>query len=133
MKKTLLLITCAVCLFLCACTPNNSKNPDTTPAPTEPKPTPGSTAIAPTGTPGEYIDVVDPSGGSVVIPVETPGPTPEEIGGSTPDPTPSVTPAPTPDGTPAPTPAGTPTPTPGVTTQATSNGIDLPYIPVRPL
>ena len=112
-RKILLLIACALCFFLCACTPNIDGAADTTPAPTEPKPTPGMTAIAPTGTPGEYIDVIDPSGSPVVVPIETPNPTP--------------------NGTPDPTPNGTPAPTPDATAKSTSNGIDLPYIPVRPL
>ena len=121
MRKILLLIACALCLFLCACTPNNDGAADTTPAPTEPKPTPGMTVIAPTGTPGEYIDVIDPSESPVVVPIEPPVPSTDG------------TPDPTPNGTPDPTPNGTPAPTPDATAKSTSNGIDLPYIPVRPL
>lgn len=121
MKKTLLLIACVVCLVLCACTPHNSEVPETTPAPTEPDPTPGMTIIAPWETPGEYIDVVDPSGEPDVIPMDTPAPTPVGTGSSTP--------APTPEPTPVVTPAPTPTPSPDATVNTTSGGIDLPFIP----
>ena len=142
MKRTLLLIACAVCLALCACTPHNSEVPETTPAPTEPDPTPGMTIIAPWETPGEYIDVVDPSGEPNVIPAETPAPTPKETSGSTPaptpEPTPTATPESTPNSTPEPTPTPTPTPTPAPTPVVTpaptpnetgSGGIELPFIP----
>lgn len=133
MKKTLLLIVCVLCLVLCACTPHKSEGAESTPAPTEPRPTPGMTVIAPTGTPGEYIDVVDPTDGPVIVPVDTPVPTPEVTGGSTPAPTPGGTPSPTPAGTPNPTTVDTPAPTPDAPTDSTGSGIDLPYIPVRPL
>lgn len=121
MKRTLLLIACVVCLALCACTPHNSEIPETTPAPTEPDPTPGMTIIPPSETPGEYIDVVDPSGEPDVIPMDTPAPTP--------DGTDSSTPAPTPEPTPVVTPAPTPTPSPDATVNTTSGGIELPFIP----
>lgn len=113
MKKVFLLITCVVCLLLCACTPSNSEVPETTPAPTEPKPTPGLTVIAPSETPVEIIDPIDPSDDPAIIPIETPVPTPE----GTPAPTPTDTPVSTPD------------PTPDVTTESTNGGIDLPWIP----
>ncbi len=113
MKRTLLLIVCVACLVLCACTPQESVEPETTPAATEPKPSPGMTIIAPTETPGEYIDPVDPSEGPVIIPIETPAPTTED-----------TNPKPTPDATPAPTPEATP--------DVTEDGIKLPYIPVGP-
>ncbi len=63
MKKTLLLIVCVLCVFLCACTPytaHNNAEPESTPAPTDPKPTPGMTIIAPSGTPDVNIDAEDP-------------------------------------------------------------------------
>lgn len=120
MKRTLLLIVCAVCLVLCACTPHKSEEPETTPAATEPKPSPGMTIIAPSETPGEYIDPVDPSEGPVIIPLETPAPTTEGTNNSDP--------APTPDSTPE----GTPEPTPEATPESTKDGIELPYIPVGP-
>ncbi len=113
MKKSLLLIACVACLLLCACTPRGSEVPETIPAPIESKPTPGMTVIAPSETPVEIIDPVDPSDDPVIIPVETPAPTPEG--------TPAPTPADTPD--------STPEPTPDVTTESTSSGIDLPWIP----
>lgn len=125
MKKTLIFAICVLCLVLCACTPqSNTENPDTTPAPTDPKPTPGLTIIAPSGTPGEYIDPVDPSEGPVFVPVESVEPSPE----LTPAPTPEETPAPTA----APSPDATPEPTPEETQKPTNSGIDLPYIPWPP-
>ena len=132
MKRTLLLIVCVVCLVLCACTPQESVKPETTPAATEPKPSPGMTIIAPSDTPGEYIDPVDPSEGPVIIPIETPAPTPDGTPVGTPAPTPDGTPAGTPAPTPDSTPAGTPAPTPEETPESTEGGITLPFIPVGP-
>lgn len=128
MKKTLLLIACVLCLVLCACTPNNSETPDTTPAPTEPRPTPGLTVIAPSETPVEIIDPIDPSEGPVIVPVVTPAPTPE----GTPVPTPENTPGGTLVPTPTPTPVPTPEATPEATPESTGDGIELPWIPVAP-
>ena len=139
MRKILLVLVCAVCLILCACTPHSSEvgqQPDTTPSGTEAKPTPGMTLVAPSETPGEYIDVEDPADDPVVVPIITPAPTPESTPAPTPESTPADTPAPsqeptggnTPDPTPEATPA--PTPTPGATNS--SSGIELPFIPAIP-
>lgn len=131
MKKILLVLVCAVCLILCACTPHSSdapQQPDTTPSGTEAKPTPGMTLVAPSETPGEYIDVEDPADDPVVVPIITPAPTPESTPADTPvpsqEPTGGSTPNPTPEATPA------PTPTPGATNS--SSGIELPFIPAIP-
>lgn len=112
MKKTLLLIVCALCLALCACTPHKSEVPESTPAFTEPRPTPGLTVVAPTETPGEYIDPVDPSDDPIVLPIETPVPTPDG------------TRAPTPDGSPD----GTPAPSPDTTPESTENRVEMPWV-----
>lgn len=123
--KKILIIVCLACVLLCACTPHTSETLDTTPAATEPKPTPGLTAIAPSETPVEIIDPIDPSEGPVVVPLETPAPTPE----ITPAPTTGSTSDNTPDPTPAPSPDTTPAPTPETTQEPTKGGIDLPWIP----
>lgn len=117
MKKTLILIVCAVCLVLCACTPHKSEVPESTPAPSVPNSTPGMTVIGPSETPGEYIDPLDPSDDPVILPVETPVPTPD------------VTTVPTPDSTPDSSPDATPVPSPDTTPESTGSGIDLPWIP----
>ena len=131
MRKVLLVVACAVCLVLCACTPHSSEvgqQPDTTPSGTEAKPTPGMTLVAPSETPGEYIDVEDPADDPVVVPIITPAPTPE----STPADTPVPSQEPTGGNTPDPTPEATPTPTPTPSATNSSNGIELPYIPAIP-
>lgn len=66
------MIACSVCLALCACTPHNSEIPETTPAPTEPDPTPGMTIIAPWETPVEIIDPVNSEDDPVNVPVDPP-------------------------------------------------------------
>lgn len=137
MKKTLIFAICVLCLVLCACTPqSNSENPDTTPAPTDPKPTPGLTIIAPSGTPGEYIVPADPSDVPVYVPIESVEPSPELTPAPTPEDKPVDTPVPTTEDTPVNTPAdspdATPAPTPEETQKSTNSGIDLPYIPWPP-
>ena len=117
MRKTLLLIACAVCLVLCACTPHKSEVPESTPAATEPMPTPGMTIIAPSETPVEIIVPVQSEDDPVKVPVDS--------SGSAADVTPEPSAESSPDDS-----EDDPVPAPPVVPDTSSGGIDLPYIPV---
>ena len=111
------MIACAVCLALCACTPHNSEVPETTPAPTEPDPTPGMTIIAPWETPVEIIDPVNSEDDPVNVPVDPPDSSTDD----TPEPPVENSPDDSEDDL---------EPVPPVVPDTTSSGgIELPFIP----